>query len=131
MQRHSRFLTAGVLPLAALFLFGLVALAKPSTVPVTRVSTDPYTNGTSTHQTEVEPDTFAYGNTIVSTFQVGRSTAATGGGCSNIGWATSTDAGATWVNGFLPSTTQYSTPPGPGNRISDPVVAYDAVHNVW
>jgi hypothetical protein len=131
MQRHSRFLTVGVAALAALFLFGLVALAKPSTVPVTRISTDPYTNPSSSHQTEVEPDTFAYGNTIVSTFQVGRSTAATGGGCSNIGWATSTDRGVTWVNGFLPSTTQYSTPPGPANRISDPVVAYDAVHNVW
>src|SRR3954469_23935580 len=131
MQRHSRFLTAGVLPLAALFLLGLVAFAKPSTVPVTRISTDPYTNGTSIHQTEVEPDTYAYGNTIVSAFQVGRATAATGGGCSNIGWPPRTDRGVTWVNGFLPSTTQYATPPGPATRISDPVVAYDAVHNVW
>src|SRR4029453_12154181 len=95
MQRHSRFVTAGVVALAALFLFGLVALAKPATVPVTGISTDPYSNANSAPQAEVEPDSFSYGNTIVSTFQVGRSTAATGGGCSNIGWATSTDRGAT------------------------------------
>lgn len=135
MYRHVRFLTAGmsaaVVALVALLLVGVVALAKPATVPITRLSTDPYSNASSSHQTEVEPDTFAYGNTIVSTFQVGRSTAGTGGGCSNIGWATSTDAGATWVNGFLPSTTQYASPPGPANRISDPVVAYDALHGVW
>jgi hypothetical protein len=130
MQRHTRFLTAGVAALAALFLFGLVAFAKSPLVLV-RISTDPYTSSGYIHQTEVEPDTFSYGHTIVSTFQVGRATASTGGGCSNIGWATSTDQGATWVNGFLPSTTIYATPPGPAARISDPTVAYDRMHNTW
>src|SRR2546427_12040390 len=63
-----------------------------STTTTSRVllSTDPYTNPTSQHQTEVEPDTFAFGNTVVSAFQVGRFF---DGGASNIGFATSTDGG--------------------------------------
>jgi hypothetical protein len=43
-----------------------------ATVPLTRVSTDPYTNAASQLQTEVEPDTFNFGSTIISAFQVGR-----------------------------------------------------------
>ncbi|WP_052432566.1 hypothetical protein [Streptacidiphilus carbonis] len=39
-----------------------------------QISTDPFTNSTSQHATEVEPDTFAHGSTIVSSSQVGRST---------------------------------------------------------
>jgi hypothetical protein len=119
---------AGLVAVALTLASGLAALAN---VPIVQISTDPYTNSTSTHQTEVEPDTFAYGNTIVSAFQVGRAISSAGGGCSNIGWATSTDRGVTWTHGFLPGTTQYATPPGPATRISDPVVAYDAAHNVW
>lgn len=93
-----------------------------------QVSADPYGNATSQHHTEVEPDTFAFGDTIVSAFQAGRFT---DGGSSNIGWATSTDAGSTWSQGFLPALTTYSTPPGPSGRASDPSVAYDAAHGVW
>src|SRR2546428_11195283 len=43
-----------------------------TTTSLVLLSTDPYTNPTSQHQTEVEPDTFAFGNTVVSAFQVGR-----------------------------------------------------------
>ena len=43
----------------------------------------------------------------------------------------STDNGATWTNGFLPSTTVYASPPGPWDRISDPSVGYDPKHDVW
>src|SRR5437867_3549359 len=75
-----------------------------------RLSTDPYTNATSQHRTEVEPDTFAFGSTIVAAFQVGRFF---DGGASNVGWATSTDGGATWSRGFLPATTSFATPAGP------------------
>ena len=86
MQRHSRFLIAGaasLAPMLAVILFsGLVALAN---VPLVEVSTDPYTSTGFSHATEVEPDTFAYGGTIVSAFQVGRATSANGGGCTNIG----------------------------------------------
>jgi len=96
--------------------------------PLTTVSTDPYTNTSSYHQTELEPDTFSFGSTVVGTFQVGRFF---DGGASNIGWATSTDNGTTWQHGFLPGTTVYATPAGTWDRISDPAVAYDAKHNVW
>lgn len=93
-----------------------------------RVSSDPYRNSTSQHQAQVEPDSFAFGSTVVNTFQSGRFF---DGGSSNIGWATSTDGGATWKKGFLPGVTQFSAPPGPYPRVSDPSVAYDAAHAVW
>jgi hypothetical protein len=108
----------------------VVALASTALadVPLTEVSADPYTNTSSYHQTEVEPDTFSFGSTIVATFQVGRFS---NGGANNLGWATSTDNGRTWTHGFLPGTTVFSTPPGPWARISDPAVAYDPEHDVW
>src|SRR5439155_19249825 len=93
--------------------------------PITQISSYPYTNTTSNHKTEVEPDTFAFGNTIVSAFQVGRFF---DGGGSNIGWATSTNGGETWTHGFLPSSTVFATPPGVYQRGSDASVAYDAKH---
>jgi BNR repeat-like domain len=103
----------------------LIALAN---VSLTRVSTDPYTNSSSQHQTEEEPDSYSYGATTVSAFQVGRFF---DGGASNIGWSTTTDNGATWTNGFLPGITIYGTPPGSHQRVSDASVAYDAAHGVW
>src|SRR5215468_1712916 len=65
---------------------------------VTRVSDDPYTGCTGgsppeAHATEVEPDTFAFGSTVVATFQVGR---IFNGGSCNIGWATSHNGGISW-----------------------------------
>jgi hypothetical protein len=95
---------------------------------LTQISNDPYTNADSQHRTEVEPDTFAFGSTIVSAFQAGRFF---DGGASNIGWATSTDRGTTWKHGFLPSSTDKATPPGRYQRASDASVAYDAKHRVW
>src|SRR5438067_1427448 len=107
----------------------LVAAASASGPSLLRISTDPYTNPTSQHQTEVEPDTFAAGSTIVSAFQVGRFF---NGGASNIGFATSTNGGASWTAGFLPGTTPFSTPPNSlYARASDPAVAFDAKHGVW
>jgi hypothetical protein len=108
----------------------LVLIAAPAlaAVALTRVSTDPYTNTASQHRTEVEPDTFVSGSTIVSTFQVGR---IFGGGSANIGFARSGNGGATWTNGFLPGTTTVASPPGSFSAISDPAVAFDARHSVW
>src|SRR3954447_13413152 len=71
-------------------------------VALTGVSTDPYTDAQAQHHSEVEPDTFSFGSTIVSAFQVGR---VSGGGSSNIGFATSTNGGSTWTHGFLPGIT--------------------------
>jgi hypothetical protein len=114
-------------------LSGGLALALGSAiaradVALTQVSSDPYTNETSFHATEVEPDTFASGSTLVSVFQVGRFP---GGGASNIGWATTTNSGVSYSEGFLPGTTSFASPPGPYLRISDPAVAFDAKHDVW
>ena len=106
----------------------LTLVSAGSALAAKRVSTDPFTNTDSQHATEVEPDTFAFGSTVVGAFQTGRFF---DGGSSDIGWATSHDKGKTWVHGFLPSTTVNSTPPGPYQRLSDPSVAYDAKHGVW
>jgi BNR repeat protein len=101
------------------------ALAAPQLL---QLSSDPYTNSTSQHRTEVEPDTFAFGSTIVSTFQVGRFF---DGGASNIGFATSSNGGKSWTAGFLPATTVFATPAGAYPRASDPTVAFDARDGVW
>lgn len=100
----------------------------PATGSLVPVSSDPFTNATSQHQTQVEPDTFATGNTVVSAFQSGRFF---DGGSSDIGWARSADGGKTWIKGFLPSLTAQSSPPGPYERASDPSVTYDPRHQVW
>jgi hypothetical protein len=121
--RPSRVLAVGVLALVALVA---AAAGASGNVPLQRVGFDRYTNSNSQHRTAVEADTFSYKSTIVSGFQVGRFY---DGGASNIGWATSTDSGATWVNGFLPGITRYQR--GTYDRVTDPTVAFDAKHNVW
>src|SRR5437588_8522400 len=129
---HPRFrwLIFATLALTLAFSFALRSVVSAATpgVALLQLSSDPYTNTTSQHQTEVEPDSYSNGSTIVAVTQVGRFN---DGGASNIGWATSTDNGATWQHGFLPGTTVYATPPGIYDRISDPAVAYDAKHNTW
>src|SRR5579884_628763 len=71
------------------FPFTKLARVIPAPLPnVYRVpfqlSSDPYTGGVGQHQTEVEPDSYSYGSTIVAAFQVGRFS---DGGSVNIGWA--------------------------------------------
>jgi hypothetical protein len=121
--------------LALYFTFSSLFLSHAAgvggtTQPLRLLSTDPYTHPDSQHKTQVEPDTFAFGNTVVAVFQSGRFF---DGGASNIGFATSTDGGKTFVHGFLPGTTVFATPAGPAryHRTSDPSVAYDARHQVW
>ncbi len=116
------------LAVAALMALSANLVSASAPLSLVRVSTDPYTNTSSMHQTELEPDTFSYGSTIIGTFQVGRFN---DGGASNIGWVRSTDNGATWTNGFLPGITIYGSPAGPYQRVSDPSVVYDAMHHVW
>jgi hypothetical protein len=107
----------------------LAATAHRGSDPaVVQVSADPYTNPAAEHATQVEPDTVAVGQTVMSVFQVGR----WDNGCSDdIGWAFSTDAGHNWRHGFLPGLTRFSTPAGPFVRASDPTVAYDARFGEW
>ena len=95
-------------------------------VPLTQLSRDTFSNPESQHATEVEPSMFAFGSTLVSAFQVGR---IYGGGSSDIGFATSTDGGASWTNGLLPGLTRFQG--GAYNAASDPSVVFDAAHSVW
>jgi hypothetical protein len=113
------------LAIAAVLLLLTPGLATAA-VPVTQLSSDPHTGAPGQHRTEVEPDTFAFGNTIVAAFQVGR---INDGGAMNVGWATSTNGGAAWQHGELPGTT--TVVGGPYARLSDPSVAFDGRHNVW
>src|SRR6266568_755732 len=116
-----------------LTLVAFPALVAYAASPL-QISSDPYTQATckasttTNHHTEVEPDTYSNGSTIVATFQVGR---VFDGGSCDIGFATSANNGASWTPGLLPGTTHFATPPGPYDRISDPSVAFDARHNTW
>src|SRR6266446_1737315 len=119
--------------LALVFAFSSTIFAFASAT-ILQISADPFTNSpTSTtlydqHKTEVEPDTFAFGSTFVSAFQVGR---VFDGGASDIGFATSTDGGSSFRHGLLPGTTSFSKPTGIYARTSDASVAFDAKHGVW
>jgi hypothetical protein len=93
-----------------------------------QVSTDTVTGGGAQHATEVEPDSFAFGQSVVAVFQVGR---IENGGATSIGVATSLDGGRRWRSGLLPGVTAFSPQPGPDPRASDPTVGFDAVHGVW
>ncbi|HVM94394.1 MAG TPA: sialidase family protein [Terriglobales bacterium] len=124
MQAHFSARRVVLLVIVFNLFFALPTLAQ---VPLTQLSLDTFTNQASQHQSEVEPGAYSYGSTIVTAFQVAR---IYGGGGADIGFATSTDGGLTWVNGFLPNLTIYE---GSGiyQAASDAAVAYDALHNVW
>ncbi len=134
--QHRRMILGTLVTLALAVLIGAGAVsarlalasgtAHATTPHLTQISIDPYTTSDTQHQTEVEPDTFAFGSTIVSAFQTGR---ATGAGATNIGWATSNDGGKTWQHGVLPGITTIAG--GKYARASDSSVAYDARHRVW
>jgi hypothetical protein len=122
-QRSRRMIVIAV----SLFVILAVPLMAFANVPITQINSDTYTNSTSQHATQVEPDSFSFGSTIVAAVQTGRFF---DGGASNIAWSTSTDNGATWSHGNLPGVTKFEGG-GPYDRVSDPVVAYNARFNVW
>jgi hypothetical protein len=92
------------------------------------LSRDPYTDAGSQHETQVEPDSLTVGRTTVAAYQVARRY---DGAAASIGYSVSYDDGRTWRSGFLPGLTRAGRPAGPHERASDPVVAFDAVHDVW
>src|SRR5262249_52139885 len=104
-----------------------VSTLPPATLPLVRLSTDTFSNASSQHATEVEPDSFSFATTIVAVFQVGRISS---GGASDIGFAVSNNAGIGWQNGFLPGLTSFQSG-GTNAAASDPAVVYDAAHGVW
>ncbi|HEY2578325.1 MAG TPA: sialidase family protein [Streptosporangiaceae bacterium] len=93
----------------------------------TRLSADPYTNTAAEHATEVEPDIYSHGNTLVAVFQTGRFAS---GGSDDTGWATSTNGGSTWQKGFMPGITTHQGG-GVWSRVSDPAVAFDPKAGLW
>src|SRR5436190_9800573 len=127
LRFHGRL--AGVAA-ALITAVGLPAAAHAATL---QISADPFTQSTcaasttTNHRTEVEPDTFSNGSTIVAAFQVGR--IYDGGACA-IGFATSTDNGTTWANGLLPGITKWAGG-GRNDRATDASVAYDVRHGAW
>ena len=126
----------GVLTLIFTTVFGLAFSTLVAYAAALPISSDSFTQATckgsttTNHRTEVEPDTFSNGSTIVAAFQVGR--ISDGGSCAT-GFATSTNNGSSWTNGLLPGITKWTTTVGvgPNDRATDPSVAYDARHNVW
>jgi hypothetical protein len=115
----------------SMFIVSLVCIltiahtAHAWSAQITQISSDPFHNKTSQHMTEVEPDTFAFGTTLVSAFQEGRFF---DGGASDIGFTTSIEGGRTFVHGNLPITVFSG---GSYDRASDASVAFDAKHHVW
>jgi len=103
------------------------AVGMNAQVPTTEISTDPFSNTTSQHATEVEPASYAFGSTIVSVFQEGRFT---DGGSSDIGFSTSTNGGATWTHGNLPGITKLEGT-GTYDRASDTSVTYNNKFQLW
>jgi len=123
-RRHvSSFLTVLIVLTTLVFLSGFAT----AQIKLVQLSTDTFTDTDAQHMTEVEPDTFAFGSTMVSAFQVGRIST---GGSSDIGFATSTDAGVTWTHGFLPGVT-VNFMGGHFASASDPSVAFDPKHGKW
>src|SRR2546429_3892194 len=129
-----RWRTRAIPALTVAILFTLVAFPSLVAYAATvHLSTDPFTQATcaastlTNHHTEVDPDTYSNGSTIVVTFQVGR--ISDGGSCAT-GFATSTNNGASWTSGLLPGITKWSGG-GHNDRATDASVAYDARHNVW
>ena len=95
---------------SSLIWFAIGSAPASAAVPLTQMSSDPFTNTTSQHRTEVEPDTFSFGQTIVSAFQVGRFF---DGGASDIGLATSTNGGASWTERLPARASPSSSAAGP------------------
>jgi hypothetical protein len=114
------------------FLFGFaifLATVAPAHAQFTlvKISNDSFHNSSSQHKTEVEPDSYSWGSTMVAAFQVAR---VEDGGGADLGFATSKDSGKTWTFGSLPGlTVNYKG--GSNSAASDASVVYDAKHGVW
>jgi hypothetical protein len=128
LKAHTGRNTCALYPSLLVFAiaFAIVTSANAQSTLV-KLSTDTFHDSDAQHRTEVEPDTFAWGSTIVSGFQVAR--IADGGG-ADVGFATSTDAGKTWTSGYLPGLTD-NYKGGSFTAASDAAVAYDAKHGQW
>lgn len=109
-----------------LVLLGTVGAANAQFTLV-KISADSFHNSDSQHKTEVEPDTYSWGSTMVAAFQVARISS---GGGADLGYATTTDGGKTWVHGSLPGlTVNYKS--GSFQAASDASIVYNEKFGVW
>ena len=99
----------------------------PQKFQLVKLSTDTLTNPDGQHATELETSCFAFGSTIVVSFEVARGNGHGGG--ADIGFATSTDAGTNWTTAYLSGLTTVQG--GTGFATGNATVAYDAAHQVW
>jgi hypothetical protein len=104
-----------------------LAMAAPLHAQLVKVSSDSFTNPESEHKSEVEPDTYSWGSTMVAAFQVAR---VHDGGGADVGFATTKDGGKTWTHGLLPGLTVHYKK-GTNSAASDASVVYDAKHGEW
>ena len=122
-RKNSAFLTF-VITLA--ISLALAAPAQAQFTPV-KISSDSFTDTDAQHKTEVEPDSYSWGPTMVAAFQVAR---VVDGGGADLGFSTTTDGGKTWTYGYLPGlTVNYKG--GSNSAASDASVVYDVKHGVW
>ena len=129
ISRTRIFLTCMICALALAGSLALVESARTATSLV-KISVDNLTNSDSVHKTEVEPDSFSWGSTIVTAYHVARRPGSIGWGSGDVGFSTSNDGGTTWVHGDLPGlTVNYKA--GTFGAAADPSVAYDAKHGEW
>ena len=122
-MRRSVFFTS-VLAFAICFAMSAPVQAQFTLV---KISSDSFTDNDAQHKTEVEPDTYSWGSTMVASFQVARISP---GGGADLGFSTSTNGGQTWTFGSLPGwTVNYKH--GHVSAASDASVVYDAKHKIW
>src|SRR5256714_15433513 len=131
MLMHIRRLTRRTLlivfPLLFALVFALVVqIRTASAASLIQLSSDPFTNSSSQHRTEVEPDTFSFGSTLVTAFQTGR---IFNGGRLGIRLGAPHKNGTTRTKGFLPSPTTLSSPPRLFFSRSQPSVCFRARPN--
>ena len=112
--------------LALLVIFAMAGSVNAQYTLV-KISADSFHNSASQHKTEVEPDTYSWGSTMVAGFQVGRIYS---GGGADLGFATTTDGGKTWIQGYLPGLTR-NYKKGTFQAASDASVVYCAKYGVW
>jgi hypothetical protein len=104
-----------------------LAMCAPTQAQLVQISQDMFHNSASQHKSEVEPDTYSWGSTMVAAFQVARISE---GGGADLGFATTIDGGKTWTQGYLPGLTD-NYKGGSFSAASDASVVYDAKHGYW
>jgi hypothetical protein len=127
---HSCAQPALIISAVALAFVLALQAPLPAQTSLAKISVDTLTNTDSVHKTEVEPDSFSWGSTIVSAFHVARRPGSIGWGSGDVGFATSVDGGQTWKHGLLPGLT-LNYKGGTYGAAADPSVAFDAKHGAW